>query len=102
MMQLFRSLADSGKTVVCITHNLFHVDDNAHRVVVLTAGGRLAFFGSPSEAKSYFQASKLSHIYTILPSKSADEWARLFKSSDAYRRYVASRMPHIFKADRVR
>lgn len=40
MMELFRQVADSGKTVVCITHNLANVEANCHLVVILTEGGR--------------------------------------------------------------
>ena len=54
MMDLFRSVADTGKTVVCITHSLANVERTCHLVVILTAGGRLAFVGKPSEALEYF------------------------------------------------
>ncbi len=54
MMDLFRSMADTGKTVVCITHSLANVERTCHLVVILTAGGRLAFFGKPAEALEYF------------------------------------------------
>jgi ABC-type Mn2+/Zn2+ transport system ATPase subunit len=34
MMQLFRSLADKGRAVICITHNTLNIERNAHLVVV--------------------------------------------------------------------
>ena len=71
MMQLFRSLADAGKTLVCITHNLAHVEENCHLVAILTVGGHLAFLGSPAEALTYFRISKLSDIYTRLADLSS-------------------------------
>ncbi len=57
VMELFRQVADGGKTVVCITHNLANVEATCHLVIILTEGGRLAFMGSPEEAKAYFQIS---------------------------------------------
>jgi ABC-type multidrug transport system ATPase subunit len=37
--------------VVCITHSLANVEATCHLVVILTEGGRLAFFGTPEEAR---------------------------------------------------
>ena len=54
-MDLFRQVADGGKTVVCITHNLANVEATCHLVVILTEGGRLAFVGTPDEAKELLQ-----------------------------------------------
>ena len=51
VMELFRQVADGGKTVVCITHSLANVEATCHLVVILTEGGRLAFVGTPEEAQ---------------------------------------------------
>jgi len=45
MMTLFRQVAESGKTVVCITHSLANVERNCHLVVVLTPGGKPVLLG---------------------------------------------------------
>src|SRR6185369_8263090 len=66
MMNLFRSLADAGKTVVCITHSLANVERTCHLVVVLTAGGKLAFVGKPMEALAYFRIDRLGDVYERL------------------------------------
>src|SRR5262249_49155754 len=66
MMDLFRQVADGGKTVVCITHSLANVDATCHLVVILTNGGRLAFVGTPDEAKSYFSMPRLGDVYSKL------------------------------------
>ena len=91
MMRLFRGLADAGKTLVCITHNLAHVEECCHLVAVLTVGGRLAFLGSPAEALAYFRISKLSDIYTELKIQSPEQWARSYRTSKHYLRYLESR-----------
>ena len=93
MMRLFRSLADGGKTLVCITHNLAHVEDNCHLVAVLTVGGKLAFFGSPPEAKSYFGINRLADIYTQLAMHSPEHWHAKFRDSSLFSKYVTDRKP---------
>ncbi len=89
MMDLFRSMADTGKTVVCITHSLANVERTCHLVVILTAGGRLAFFGKPAEALEYFGIQRLGDVYERLAQQPVEHWQKLFKSSPLYRRYVS-------------
>lgn len=95
MMQLFRNLAEAGKTLVCITHNLAHVEENCHLVAVLTDGGQLAFLGSPAEALSYFRIAKLADIYTELQTQPADRWAKSYRASIHYNHYIDSRKPKL-------
>lgn len=93
MMHLFRGIAESGKTVVCVTHTLANIDECCHLVVLLTVGGKLAFVGSPAEALDYFKIKRLGHIYEILADADrADELQQQFTKSDYYARYVRSRM----------
>ena len=34
--------------------------------MILTEGGRLAFFGTPDEAKAYFKVARLGDVYRLL------------------------------------
>jgi ABC-type multidrug transport system ATPase subunit len=95
MMELFRQVADGGKTVVCITHSLANVEATCHLVVILTEGGRLAFVGTPDEAKQYFGVARLGDVYSKLGSRKAEEWQADFKSSPFHNRYVRSRLPEM-------
>lgn len=70
MMDLFRSMADMGKTVVCITHSLANVERTCHLVVILTTGGRLAFVGKPADALEYFGIQRLGDVYERLAQQS--------------------------------
>jgi ABC-type multidrug transport system ATPase subunit len=93
MMELFRLLADGGKTVVCITHTLANVESSCHLVVVLTAGGKLAFVGTPAEAKGYFDVTKLGDVYRRLADKTPEAWHAAFRASPFHATYVRDRLP---------
>jgi ABC-type multidrug transport system ATPase subunit len=93
MMNLFRSLADAGKTVVCITHSLANVERTCHLVVILAHGGRVAFVGKPAEALAYFRIDRLGDVYDRLSDHPPEHWQRVFLASPEYRRYVAERLP---------
>jgi ABC-type multidrug transport system ATPase subunit len=93
MMELFRELADSGKTVVCITHSLANVESTCHLVVILTEGGRLAFVGTPAEARTYFGIERLGDVYRKLAQREPEHWQKAFRSSPLYARYVRDRLP---------
>jgi ABC-type multidrug transport system ATPase subunit len=90
MMRLFRSLADQGRSLVCITHNVEHVDQ-CHLALVL-ARGRLVFFGPPAEAPRWFKVRRLGEIYDRLAEKEPAEWAREFVGSPLYQEFVQARL----------
>ncbi|HWG44796.1 MAG TPA: FHA domain-containing protein [Gemmataceae bacterium] len=93
VMNLFRSLADAGKTVVCITHSLANVERTCHLVVILTAGGKLAFVGKPAEALGYFAIDRLGDVYDRLAERPAEHWQQSFRNSPLWKRYIADRLP---------
>ena len=93
VMNLFRSLADAGKTVVCITHSLANVERTCHLVVILTPGGKVAFVGKPSEALEYFGIERLGDVYDKLVQQPAEHWQQLYLKSPFWQRYVGDRLP---------
>ena len=84
MMRLFRRIADGGKTVVCVTHNLANVEETCHRVVVLAEGGKMAFVGTPAETRQYFRVDKLGAIYEVLKTRTPEEWRDQFLRTKEY------------------
>lgn len=92
MMRCFREVADSGKTVVCITHSLTNVDRTCDLVVFMARGGKLAFFGRPAEALDYFGVERLGDVYDALETRPAAEWQRRFRESPLYRTHVLDRL----------
>ena len=92
MMELFRQVADNGKTVICITHSLANVEATCHLVVILTEGGCLAFTGTPDEAKKYFDITRLGDVYRKLGTRTPTEWQAAFQASPFHARYVRERL----------
>src|SRR5262249_36193368 len=82
MMQLFRRMADSGKTIVCVTHSLTNVMATCDLIAVVAPGGTLAFFGSPAEACGYFGVDRLGEIYGRLSERSATDWKSAYRLSE--------------------
>src|SRR5262249_49420501 len=90
---LFKRIADTGKTVVCITHNLSNVEANCNLIVLLTQGGKLAFIGTPAEAKTYFGVNRLGDIFRKLILFPAEQWQTAYRTSPLFKRYVEGRLP---------
>jgi energy-coupling factor transporter ATP-binding protein EcfA2 len=93
MMQLFRRMADDGKTIVCVTHSLANVEQNCDLLVLLAPGGALAYIGPPGEAKAYFRVERLGNAYQRLTEGSPREWKWRFQESSLYDEYVRRRLP---------
>jgi len=90
MMRLFRRLADEGRSLICITHNVDNVDQ-CHLALVL-AQGRLLYFGPPREAVVYFKVSRISDIYDQLKKKPPEQWEKEYCATSLYQEYVRSRL----------
>ena len=92
MMTLLRNLADKGHTIVLVTHATNNIN-SCDYICFLAAGGHLAFFGPPNDAKTYFGKTDFAEIYSALeptdanPNIPAEAEAR-FKASPEYQRYV--------------
>src|SRR5205823_2742591 len=85
MMRLFRSLADEGRSIVCITHNVDNVGQ-CHLALVL-ARGKLVYYGPPPEAPPYFGVHRISDIYDRLGEKDVADWVREYQESTLHREF---------------
>ena len=93
MMLLLRRLADSGRTIILVTHATNNINACDY-VCFLAQGGRLAYFGPPNEAKTFFEKIDFAEIYSSLePSKDHPDIPQqaeaCFLASTDYQRYVA-------------
>jgi energy-coupling factor transporter ATP-binding protein EcfA2 len=78
MMELMRTLAKDGRSVITVTHATRNLD-LCDAVVVMGEGGRLCFFGPPREAQEFFEVRQPDEIYTALDRLPAVEWQRRWK-----------------------
>ncbi|HEU5099807.1 MAG TPA: FHA domain-containing protein, partial [Roseiflexaceae bacterium] len=78
MMYTLRRLADSGRTVVLVTHATANISQCDH--VAFMSEGRLVYFGPPAEALQFFNVSSgdFADIYTklegIASPQDPDRW----------------------------
>ena len=91
MMMLFRQLADEGRIVVMVTHK-FEKFREMHQIAMLTRGGRLAYFGPPTEALTYFDCTEPGDIYRHIGAHDPEELSARFIKSTYHDRYVKSRV----------
>lgn len=94
IMKLLRELTDEGRIILLTTHHItesnFKLFDN---LILLTSGGRLAFYGPayPDSVK-FFSASAPSEIFTNIESKwTAEDCEYRYKRSNYYKEYVEKR-----------
>lgn len=92
MMQLFRTLAENWKTVVCVTHTLENID-TCHLVLLLHRG-KLIFYGPPQSVAEYFGVKRMTDIYELLEKKlpDPDYWQNKYKNSDLYKSFITKRI----------
>jgi ABC transport system ATP-binding/permease protein len=76
---VLRELADDGRTVVVVTHAMDNLE-LCDRVLVLAAGGHVAYYGPPAEAPGYFRATDWAGVFLALESQAGSEWSRRFTS----------------------
>jgi ABC-type multidrug transport system ATPase subunit len=65
VMHTLRTLADGGRTVVVTTHNVANLGLCDH-VLLLAAGGSVAYFGPPGEVLPFFGVSDYADVFTAV------------------------------------
>ena len=79
-MMLFRSLADEGITIACITHHLENLM-LCDKLVCLIKG-KLVFYGAPRDMLEHFDISQISDVLDLESRHSVEEMHELYKQSD--------------------
>jgi len=77
VMSRLRILADEGRTVVVVTHNLQHLQA-CDVVMVLARGGHVAYLGPPSGAFAYFGVDDWADLFGRLKTRDGPAWAADF------------------------
>lgn len=79
IMLTLRKMADSGKTIILVTHTTLnlHLCD---KIVFFGLGGKLCFSGTPNDALKFFEVDDFVDIYTFL-NKDSNTWHEKFNNS---------------------
>ncbi len=80
VMQTLRELANDGRSVVVVTHNTNQLN-LCDKVLILAPGGRLAYFGPPQQALSYFNCTDFADLFTLLEQDQSTDWTGKFNTS---------------------
>jgi ABC-type multidrug transport system ATPase subunit len=92
IVRLARRLADEGRIVFLVTHDLTPaVIRQVDHLLVLHRGGHVAFFGPPDEACAFFKVPTPDTLFARLDDYPPAEWAQAFTQSAAHQKYVATR-----------
>jgi ABC-type multidrug transport system ATPase subunit len=87
LMELFRGLADGGRTVVVVTHSTQSLR-LCDRVLVLAPGGRLAYFGPPQLLLAYFDREDMPDVFRDLADRADVDWGAAFREHEYHDEYV--------------
>jgi ABC-type multidrug transport system ATPase subunit/pSer/pThr/pTyr-binding forkhead associated (FHA) protein len=86
VMEELRELADKGRTVVVVTHNVLHLD-MCDRVLVMCLGGTMGYFGPPDQVLEFFGAKDYADVFAAVTDE-PKRWTSRYRGSELYRRYV--------------
>lgn len=66
MMRYLRGIADQGRTVLCVTHELANI--NLCDKLLVLAGGHVVYFGKPQDVLGKFLVKDFASLYHLLGS----------------------------------
>ena len=88
VMQLLRSLADGGRTVVVVTHSVAELA-LCDQVLVMAPGGSLAYAGPPDEALAFFGHDSWADVFADFENDTDADWRGAWRRSRPFERYAA-------------
>ncbi len=92
LMELFRDLANRGRTVVVVTHSVQSLR-LCDRVLALAPGGRVAYFGPPQLMLAYFERDDYADVFHDLGQTDGAAAAARFRAHPYYATYVERTAP---------
>ena len=92
IVRLVRQLADRGRIVFLVTHDLSpQIMAQVDHLLVLAPGGRLAWFGPPREACRYFSVPTPDAIFSKFHEQTPEAWGLAYRESPEFQKYVETR-----------
>lgn len=96
LMRTLRGLADSGRTVIVITHTTASLE-HCDRLLFLAPGGRTAYFGPPEDALDSIGAPSFSQAFTRV-EKDPEPVVEAFRGSLLHRTMVETPLATLDRA----
>ncbi|MBN2798850.1 MAG: ATP-binding cassette domain-containing protein [Deltaproteobacteria bacterium] len=101
IVSLVRQLADDGRIIFLVTHDVTpSVMSMVDHLLVLAPGGRLAWFGPPEDAATWFGVDSPDEIFARMPDYPPVRWKEKYRDGTAFRKYVRTRQ-HTLGLDTV-
>lgn len=92
IVSLIRQLADGGRIVFLVTHDVSpQILSMIDHLMVLAPGGRLAWFGPPEQALRWFDVAHVGDVFSRLAEDEPTAWAERYKKSPTFRTFVRTR-----------
>ncbi len=92
LFEKLRTLADEGRIIIAITHTPDRVVDLFDKVIVLARDsgkvGRLAFYGSPDEAKAFFGKDTMEQVVMAINATGEGGEGRADEFIEKYAKYT--------------
>lgn len=89
VMHMLRGLADDGRTVIVVTHSVLSLDV-CDRLLVLAAGGRIAYYGPPQDALPFFGFEEWPEAFEAFEGDRDRDWAQDYRQSPLHQRYIVN------------
>ncbi|MEV8318542.1 FHA domain-containing protein [Streptomyces sp. NPDC059900] len=89
VMHMLRGLADDGRTVIVVTHSVLSLD-GCDRLLVLAAGGRIAYYGPPGDALPFFGFEEWPEAFEAFEGDRDRDWAGEYRRSPFHQQYIVN------------
>ena len=91
MRKMANKDAATGQSVIVITHDVeSKLIDQCDRLIVLQPGGKMAYFGPPSEGLKYFNAGDWADVFQRFADEPERDFAAEYRASPDFVKYVAT------------
>lgn len=88
IMSLLKDLSKQGRTIVIITHAMENIN-LCDKIAFLGHGGKLCFYDSPKNIKTYFKTKDFSKIFNMLGEEEyAKHFQAVYRSTDYYKKLM--------------
>ena len=92
VMTLLKKISDRNKIVVITTHSITKRNfDILTNVIILTKGGKLAYFGPANEAVYYFGVNEPEEIFEIMNKQKSEYWQKKYLDSNHFNKFIKDR-----------